>query len=381
MNSAPVNNAISLQKCASYGKELSAAVEELIDKLGGMSRFVGTGHKALIKPNLLTDREPEKAVTTHPELVRVIIRLVKKAGGHPEVADSSASAVKTEDVWQATGIQRVCDEERVPLVNLEKCGSVNFNDDGYRYSIAKPVLECDLLINVPKVKTHVLTTLTAAIKNLYGAIPGYQKAMLHKSHPTAKDFGMLLACIYRRLKPSLNIADAIWAMEGEGPSGGSRTDLNFLAASADALAMDAMLCNILRINPRTVPYIVHLSRDTTLANAAKYTITGCAIDEIRPKSFAKPGAAKARLIPGFLVKILGPYIWIRPSIGTKCRLCGRCVECCPVKALSIEDNATKPTLDACKCIGCCCCHEVCPFDAVKITQSPLLNIVRKGKLP
>ncbi len=380
MCGSTISNVVSLKKCSSYEEGLFAAVEELINSLGGISRFVQPGDKALIKPNLLTDRRPEEAVTTHPELVRVIARLVKKAGGTPEVADSSASPVKTENVWRKTGIQQICDEEHIRLISLEKCGSVEFNEGGYRYSIARPALECDVLINVPKVKTHVLTTLTAAIKNLYGTIPGYQKAMLHKSHPTVRDFGMLLSRIYRQLAPRLNIADAIWALEGEGPSGGNRTDTHFLAASPDAFALDMALCSILNISPRTVPYIASLQREFARQKNPGYTITGCRIKDVRPESFTMPGTTKARLIPGFLVKLLEPLIWIRPSISTECRLCQRCVESCPVHALSIQNSDTKPSLDPEKCIGCCCCHEICPFNAVTIRQSPLLNVIRRGKL-
>ena len=209
---------VALTRCASYSVGVQEAVEQLFALLGGLDAFVKPGQSVLIKPNLLSAREPVEAVTTHPEVVRALIRIVKKHGAEPSVADSSSNVIKIEDLWTRTGFRAVCVEEKVPLLNLEKAGSVACSVNGFSFTIAKPVTEADVVINVPKVKTHVLTIFTGAVKNMYGAVPGFQKASLHKSYPTPREFGDLMAAIYSRAKPHLSIADGIIGMEGDGPS-------------------------------------------------------------------------------------------------------------------------------------------------------------------
>jgi uncharacterized protein (DUF362 family)/NAD-dependent dihydropyrimidine dehydrogenase PreA subunit len=375
-------NTVSFKHHTAYQTGLYEACKELVGNLGGIEQVVRPGNRVLIKPNLLSDKPPGAAVTTHPEMIRAFIRLAKDAGGEPEVADSSASPVKTCEVWRISGAEQVCREEKVPLLNLEESGSKRISVDGCEFSIATPVLECDVLVNLAKAKTHVLTTLTAAMKNLYGTVPGYQKAMLHAAHPTPRDFGALIAGIYRTLRPSLNIVEAIWAMEGEGPSAGRRTDLNFLAASRDALALDMAVCDILRINKDSVPYLRCMkARGPRPGVYPQYAVAGDSLEEIRPKHFKQPGTAKARLIPGPLVRLLSHHLWIRPRIGTGCTACGRCIEACPADALYPDPETHKPCLDSENCIGCCCCHEICPYNAIDIVQSPLLNLIRGGRLP
>ncbi len=163
-------------KCTSCRSGVEKSVCSLLDGiLSDRADLLSAGSKVLIKPNLLTDREPEKAVTTHPEVVRCIIRYLKKLDVEVSVADSPASAVKVERVRDVTGFKVLCEEEDVPLLNLEKAGSEERTSDGQTFHISKPVLDADLVISVSKVKTHTLTVLTAAVKN--------QAAIFHQNLP------------------------------------------------------------------------------------------------------------------------------------------------------------------------------------------------------
>jgi uncharacterized protein (DUF362 family)/NAD-dependent dihydropyrimidine dehydrogenase PreA subunit len=372
---------VAVAPCRSYFDGLAEALRVLVDSLGGMSAFVGRGQAVLIKPNLLTGRQPDQAVTTHPEVVRHLIRMVKEAGATPSVADSPANVEKLETVWQKTGMEAVCSEEGVRLLNLEKAGSVQFTANGFTFSVAKPVIEADAVVNVPKVKTHMLTVLTGAVKNLYGTIPGFQKTNLHRNHPRAEEFGDLLAVLHGKVRPALSVADGIVGMGGAGPSAGDIVPLGFLAASADAAALDVILCRILKIDPDSVPYLRSLRADPScVTDPGDIEVIGPAPESLRPAAFKVPGTVLVKMIPRWLVKLLAPALWIRPSFSDKCIACGQCVRACPAGALA-KDGDGRPALNTEKCIGCCCCMEVCPAQAVRMVQSPLLTFFRGGKGP
>ena len=369
--------AVSFIKCESYSGNMQPVIEELLSGIGGIGKFIKPGQKILLKPNMLTTRTPDQATTTHPEIVRAVIRIVKAHGGIVSVGDSPANVTKIVDLWDATGIKKVCDEENVPLLNFENAGSVTLNIYGMQVGIAKPILEADVIINLPKVKTHVLTTYTGAVKNLYGTIPGFQKTMLHKIFPKPDRFGEFIAALYDEICPQLAIADGIVGMDGEGPSGGNPFKLNFLAASASSPALDASICRLLKIDVNAVGYLKTIGNEQTgIIARENIELLGTPITELTPTGFKVPSTLKTRLIPGWLVKLVEPFVWIRPAFDDKCVFCGKCIKACPVNALTIT-KGEKPVLEPDNCIGCCCCHEICPEHAIEMKQSPLLSFVKK----
>lgn len=373
---------VSLLQCPSYGSGVQPCLQSLLQPLGGMDAFVKPGQTVLVKPNLLTDRTPDQAVTTHPDVLQAVLRLIKQAGARPRVADSPANVAKVERVWERSGLGAVCEQEGVPLLSLEKQGSASCTVDGMRFAVARAVLEADVIVNLPKVKTHVLTMLTAAVKNMYGTVPGFAKTTLHRNYPTARRFGNLLAAVYSKVPPALSIADAIVGMEGDGPSGGRPIELGFLAASADSVAMDLTLCDILGIEPRTVPYFAWLRKhEIGPADTASIQTVGASPDVLRPEHFRAPGTLRSRLIPGWLVTALKPLVWIRPSFNAQCVRCGLCTRACPMQAITVPVDGDLPVLNPSRCIGCCCCHEVCPHQAIDMTRSPLIRLLRGNNSP
>jgi uncharacterized protein (DUF362 family)/Pyruvate/2-oxoacid:ferredoxin oxidoreductase delta subunit len=375
---------VVLSACPDYRPaNVQAAVAKLLADLGGLTTLVRPGQTVLLKPNLLAARTPEQAVTTHPEVVRALIRSVKAIGGSPIVADSGMSVIQIERVWEKTGFKAMCAEESVPLVNLEKSGSVQFNWNGVVYSVALPVLDAALVINLPKLKTHILTTLTNAVKNIYGTLPGFQKTMLHKQYPAPRQFCAFLAELYARVKPGLTISDAVVAMEGNGPSAGTLAPLGFLAGSTDGVALDAAVCHLLKIPLNKVAYLGLLQQaGVGVADWSRIELAGNVPLPLQRPPFRVPVAAGLLdWIPVGLVRLLAPFVWIRPSFTERCVRCGLCVKACPVKALSLPEGSATPVLTPSACIGCCCCHEVCPERAVEMTQSFLLNLRKRGKLP
>ncbi len=365
---------VSFIPCPSYA-QAPDAVRRAVESLGSLTPFFRPGQRVLIKPNLLADAFPDQAVTTHPEIARAVIRLAREAGAHPAVGDSPAGALRVTDVWEKTGFRALCEQESVPLLNLEQTGSTAFSCGAVSFTVAKPVLEADLVVNLPKVKTHSLTVLTAGVKNLYGTLPGFQKANLHAAFPTPSDMGRLLARITEIVKPGLTIADGVIGMDGNGPSGGEPVNLGFVAASTDPVSLDAALCQVLGIPLAAVPWFQHFSRE----RSTSISLTG---QPPAPGSlrFRLPGTWRNRLIPRFLVRLLAPLLWVRPVVdSTRCIQCGRCASACPTRALAFKTNTT-PRLHGQICIGCCCCHELCPVKAIHMTESWLMRRISHGRL-
>ena len=363
-------NTVWVVRCADYAKSIGQAFARLLGESALLSPQAVAGRHVLVKPNLLTDRTPEQAVTTHPELLRLVIRHLKSAGARVSVGDSPASAANIRAVLATTGVGAVCEDEGVPFVSFEREGVRAYAVDGFEFALAGPVAKADLVVSLPKVKSHSLTKLTAAVKNLYGAVPGYSKTTLHRLHPRPDDFGRLLQAIWRVLPPTVSIADAVVGMEGQGPANGRPVPLGFLAASADPFALDVALCGILHINPTSVPYL----KGETARHAP--ALSG---DKVEVASFEVPvGSHLLGLVPACLMRWAACLLWVRPMIDASlCANCGRCVKACPMDSLARPGAPGRgiPVLKRRTCVGCACCHEVCPHGAIRMTQSPILRLV------
>lgn len=363
-------NDVKICPCAEYTEEaVSKAVSDAVEALGGWKAFVKPGARVLVKVNMLSDHAPEDAVTTHPEVVRAVVRGLKSVGAQVRVGDSPASASGVKRVWEKTGIQAVCEAEGVPLVTFEGESPREVHRDGYDFVLSSILHDVDAVVNLPKVKTHALMTFTCGVKNLYGLVPGYFKATLHKRYPSTRAFAGLLRSIEAEVKPVLTIADGVVGMEGEGPSNGTPVKLGFVAASDNPYRLDCALATLLGIPLRSIPYLAHLAREREATSALPEDAL-----VLRPASFKVPGTARTRLIPTWLVRWISPLVWVRPEIDeTKCIRCGKCVASCPVKTLQMEKPVpvlSKPAA----CIGCCCCHEMCPKGAIEMRQSRLLRL-------
>ena len=367
---------VSLQRCASYdGSVVDAAVQELVSAVGGMGSFVQPGERVLIKPNLLMPKEPDAAVTTHPALVAAAIRLVKAAGATPVVGDSPGLVTHgIENVWRETGMSQVCEEAGVQLVSFEAAGAERVTIGARVLHISKVVSDADVVISLPKLKTHSMTMLTCAVKNLYGALPGMSKADWHSRLPKPSTFQGLLVDVLDAVRPALTIADAVVGMEGDGPSAGKPKALGFLAASADPVALDAICATILGLPPRKIRYLnMAEQRGIGVADVGRIETVGVSPEQLQPDAFRPARTSALQFVPEFLLNMVRPFVWVRPGFGPGCKLCGQCVEKCPAGALELGE--TSPVLDASKCIECFCCHEICPESAVYLHLSLLARLL------
>ena len=253
--------AVSLIRANSYEQQLLQAVlERLLEPLGGMAAFVKPGDRVLLKPNLLTGGRPGKECITRPELVCCVAQLVQAAGGNPFLGDGPAFG-SARGVAKANGYLPLTEALNIPIVEFHGKRYQTVSQAFNHLLLCKEAMDADVVINLPKVKSHTQLTLTLGVKNLFGCVPGKLKAWWHME--AGKDrarFGEMLVETARAIAPNLTILDGIIGHEGNGPSGGEPRQLGILAASADVFALDQVMAEILNVEPSTVPTIAAAQR-------------------------------------------------------------------------------------------------------------------------
>ncbi|AGY60220.1 DUF362 domain-containing protein [Gloeobacter kilaueensis] len=281
---------VCLRRISTYDPAILApGLVELLAPLGGIAAFVRPGDRVLLKPNLLTGARPAKACTTEPELVRQVALLVRAAGGEPFLGDSPAFGT-SRGVAVANGLLPICEELGLPIVEFSsrRYRSVGQTFDHLR--LGKEAMEADVLINLPKVKSHAQLTLTLAVKNLFGCVPGKLKAWWHME--AGKDslrFGKMLVETAATLQPDLTIIDGIVGHEGNGPSGGEPRFLGLLGASSDVFALDWVFADLLGVAPEQLPVLrAALALGIGPSGFADIVIDGPPVAELRCPDWKLP---------------------------------------------------------------------------------------------
>ncbi len=350
---------VSVIKCSGYDPDrVFAAVKEAVDKLGGIEKFVKPGQSVLLKPNLLKPAAPEEAVTTHPEFVRAVIRLVRPISGKIFLGDSPGGLLRTETVYERCGMMAVARQENVELVKFDriiKSGETPF---------AAIKDEVDVIISLPKFKTHNLTILTLALKNVFGLVPGLHKVHCHKQAPNFRSFARLLIEVYKKAKPHLSIVDGIIGMEGEGPSSGDPRRTGLVLAGADAVAVDAVAAKIVGLEPFRVPTI-RFAQEAGVGQGdlSKIEVRGEKIDDVRVRDFKLPKIVALYKLPNALLRMIGRFLPLKMEMDpVRCNKCMICRDICPEGAIREVEGRLK--VDTRRCILCLCCSEMCPRNAV-----------------
>jgi len=376
-NRAAQKSRIALVKCAAYkSAEVAAALEKAFALLGGIGVFITPGSKVLVKPNLLMAVPASSGIVTHPEVVRAVIRELKKINCRVLLGDGPSAMnlgkERVERVYEATGMRLLAEQEGVELVRFEK--------HRMRKGVPLSALldECDALVNVPKFKTHTLMFLSGAVKNLYGLVSGPYKTELHRRYFRPEQFAEVLADIYGSVKPALTVIDGIVAMEGDGPgTGGRLRSQGVLLVGRDCVALDSALAFMAGVKPEGVLSNRAAARKG-LGNCDLNAIEvlGEALEAVCDSAFRPPSTSITAAIPGFLLAPLQRLMrFFKPKIDRLlCVRCGECVKICPVKAVRFIDGY--PRVEQGKCISCFCCHETCPARAIKIAKSWLARLMR-----
>ena len=366
---------VTLTKVSTYEfRELEEAVRDTLERIGGLKRFVRAGQTVLLKPNMLSAREPDRAVTTYPAIVHVFIKLVREIGGVPVVGDSPAGAHRgVARVWERTGLYDLCRSEHVELINFEAAGSFRVQGTTGDIVLTRVLESVDVVINLAKFKTHSLTVLTGGLKNTFGLVPGFIKAEAHKRYPKPSGFSQVLSDVYAAVRPALSFVDAVVTLEGEGPGSGKPRSTGFVVAGTDAVAVDAVLAYLVGVDPSRIPTnVAAAGRGLGVCRMEDIEVRGESLGSLMIGDFLLPSSWRTQLVPAWLARLVGRHLWIRPVENRDlCTRCGICVDSCPVTAISWSsgDGAGNLEFDYEKCLSCLCCHEVCTSYAIELKRS------------
>ena len=370
---------VALVRCNSYGEqEVYEAVRQGVGLLCGVGRFAASGERLLLKPNVLNGKPSERAVCTHPAVVKAVARLFRDSGAGLSIGDSPQLG-RSAAALESCGIAAAAREAGLTMADFDHGRSVTLPGSPYTqsFTVARGALEADGIINLAKLKTHNLTRMTGAVKNLYGCIPGALKKALHVLHPTAQAFSRMLVALNLLLKPRLHIMDGIVAMEGNGPAAGDPRPMGVLLFSSDPVALDALMCRLVELHPLYVPS-ARPGRAWGLGTYVSEEI------ELLGDGWSKAVDGDFRVPRGPVLDLSGPGMltYISNLIGRRpvivrgaCTRCGQCVEACPLdpKAVDWRDgNKNRPPAHSyLRCIRCYCCQEACPEGAISVRSTIL----------
>jgi uncharacterized protein (DUF362 family)/NAD-dependent dihydropyrimidine dehydrogenase PreA subunit len=367
---------VAIIRCDNYEEtSVSKAVSEGIDLLGGVARFVAPDEQILLKPNVLVGDDPEKLISPHPTVVRAVAKIFRERKARLTYGDSPGFG-KPEAALRKAGLAAATEEFGARMANFTDAREVSYPNSPFtrRFFLTEGALACDGIVSIAKFKSHALTRMTGAVKNQFGCVAGMGKANFHLKLPDPQDFGRMLAALTLCLKPRLYIMDGIVAMQGNGPRSGDPCPMKVLLFSADPIALDAVMCQLVELDPVTVP-TSSPGREYGLGTylAEEIQIVGNILQPLVNGSFAVNRMAVKRQLPRVVGAIVNNLVTPRPVIDERlCTRCGTCVEACPVTPKAVDwvagARTRPPRHDYDRCIRCYCCQELCPEKAIRVRK-------------
>jgi uncharacterized protein (DUF362 family)/Pyruvate/2-oxoacid:ferredoxin oxidoreductase delta subunit len=380
-----MDDRIALVSCADYEvQQVEASVRRAVDLLGGMGCFVKSDQRVVVKPNLLLPSDPAKAIVTHPAVVRAVVLLVQEAGGAAIIADNPGVVPVRQRGWQSAygkaGWAAVAEETGATL-NMSIEAQQHPHPEGQLLKLVDTsgfATEADVLISVPKLKTHALMRYTGAVKNLFGTVPGATKFGYHAKLQSAEHFAEMLLDLVSFVRPALTVMDAVVGMDGDGPSGGEPFPIGAVLAGTDPVAVDVAALELVGQEPASVPTVAGaIDRGWTTGRVADLKMLGDGLAELQVDGFRMPagGGVGMERLPGFLQQWATRQLVASPYVTEDCIGCKLCIENCPVQTIAHVDRRAQIELQ--DCIRCYCCHEICPEKAIEL-RLPWLNRTLAG---
>lgn len=388
----PSRPVVALAHCARYDNDvLDRAVTRSLEALDDWETPFDGDPVVLLKPNLLGPRSAETAITTHPRLVASVARVLRRVHrGRLLVGDGPAIGT-TRMVARTLGLPALLESLDVELVDFTDTVSVSGGDGFGAFDLARPLMEADLVVNLPKVKTHGQMGLTLSVKNLFGAYIGFEKPRLHLTAGTDRaTFARMLLETAVRVGADLHIADGVIGMEDNGPSSGDPRPLELIAASTNPVALDCALAEILGFPADELPIQLQARRRGMRGtHLHEVDLRGDPLDGFRVRDWkpARPMAMEEIFLPRLLAKPLRHQLTTRPVFDDRlCTRCGVCAQHCAAEAMRLARRRRRHPgprrsneamfVDLDLCIRCFCCQEVCPERAIRVGEGPLLRLSR-----
>ncbi len=330
----------------------------------------------VIKVNLVIRSKPDSVIITNPNVTAAVGLIVKELGANVLIAESSGGPYNSaimKNIFSATGYTDIAEKHGFELYTDCKHRNVHF--DKYMvcksFDIVEPFIDADYIINIAKLKSHCMTMFSGAVKNLFGVVPGLMKPELHARFTKLEDFSNMLVDLCELVKPNLSILDAVYVMEGNGPTGGNPRFCGAIISSKNPYALDIVGTTIASMKSSEVSMLnAAIKRDLCVKSYNNLKIVGDTLEEFIIEDFLQPQSKSLdfidrlpRILQGFARKLTSS----KPVIKTtKCIGCGKCKESCPVNTIDIENG--KATINYKHCIRCFCCHEMCPIHVIDVKK-------------
>lgn len=375
---------VAIVRCADYGEETcERALREVLVPFGGLD-WVRSGMRVVIKANLVSAMKPEKAATTHPALLAALTRMLRERGANVVIGDSPGGTFAAPHL---NAVYRVCGLSEAEAAGAELNRDFSQKEaDLPEAHTAKHITYtgyldgADAIISFCKLKSHGMLSLSAATKNLFGAIPGIIKPEYHYRYPDPMDFADMLIDLNEFFLPKLYLVDAVQTMEGNGPTAGTPKYMGALLAGTNPHKIDLLCAKLIGLEAKNVPTLrAAQERGLTPASAEELEISGDA-EEFVCKDFVTVqkgtgtdfGAQKGKLLGAAAKTVLRA----RPKLKrSRCVGCGVCRDTCPAHAIVIEKGKAK--IDRRACIRCFCCQEFCPKGAMRVHRTWVARIAGK----